>query len=77
MRPITSWTRNFRRWSTQILTAVGALAAYQGLPDVIAAATGSLPLWEPVLPGWAFALASMGLSMLGVWARNLPQGDIE
>lgn len=73
MKTTTTWRRNFRRWSVQLAAALTALGGIELIGHAAQAVHTTLPLWEPILPAWAFALLTTIVSIsIGV-TRNLPQ----
>ena len=77
MHKITTWRKNFKRWSVQLATIGTALGGLEGLAHAAQAAHSTLPLWEPLLPPEMFALVSTGLFVGIAIVRNMSQEGVE
>lgn len=77
MRKLTTWRRNFKRWSVQLATIGSALGGLEALGHAAQAAHSTLPLWKPLLPPEMFALVSTALFVGIAVVRNMSQEDVE
>lgn len=76
-RKITTWRRNFRRWSTQVASVMAVLGGIEAVAQAAVAFQTTLPLWKPIMPGWAFAATSSVLGIAIVILRNIAQDGVD
>lgn len=77
MKTTTTWRSNFKRSSVQLATVTAILGGIETVGHIAQALHTTLPLWQPMLPPWAFALTSTVLGVAIAIARNIPQEGVD
>lgn len=77
MKTTTTWRANFRRSSVQLAAVSAVIGGIETVGYIAQAVHTTLPLWQPIMPPWAFALTSTVLGVAVAIARNIPQEGVE